>query len=370
MLGSLIHSKILIVDDEWANVHLLERLLKEAGFINLRTTTDSREALRIYRELRPDILLLDLLMPFLDGFAVIKQLREEMEPDDYIPILVLTADITNETKERALSSGAKDFLTKPLDLTEVLLRIRNLLETRSLHLQIRQHSEQLERKVRERTRELEESKVEIMERLAIAGEYRDFDTAEHTRRVGNLAAGVATAAGLPGWRVQLIRRAAPLHDIGKIGIPDHILLKAGKLEKQELEVMKTHTTIGASILSGSRHALLLTAETIALTHHERWDGSGYPGALFGSEIPWEGRIVALADTFDALTHERPYKHAWSLEASIAEIRKQSGRQFDPEIVEAFLRLAHRTDVLALSQAIDDGGTSAAPLPSVPRTVAY
>src|SRR5271165_416739 len=195
MFRDMIHCRILVVDDEPANVHLLDRFLKEAGFNNIRTTSDSREALRIYREQQPDIVLLDLLMPFLDGFAVMKQLREEMEPGTYVPILVLTADITNQTKQRALSSGAKDFLTKPLDLSEVLLRIRNLLQTRLLHLQVCAQNEQLELKVRERTRELEESKVEILDRLAVAGEYRDCDTGAHTRRVGNLAAALAELSG-------------------------------------------------------------------------------------------------------------------------------------------------------------------------------
>lgn len=349
MLRSLIHSKILIIDDEWANVHLLERFLREAGFTNLRTTTDSREALQVYREAQPDIVLLDLLMPFLDGFDVLRQFEEEAEPGEYVPILVLTADITNETKQRALSSGAKDFLTKPLDLSEVLLRIRNLLETRMLHLQIRAHNEELEQKVRERTVELEMSKIEIFERLALASEYRDCSTGEHTKRVGNLSAAIAEAAHARQSQVQLIRRAAQLHDIGKIGIPDEILLKPGRLEPAEFEIMKTHTTIGASILSGSEHPLLKMAESIALTHHERWNGRGYPNGLSASAIPFEGRVVALADAFDALTHQRPYKPKWPIEACIAEIRRQSGRQFDPALVSAFLQLASNSDLIALAQ---------------------
>ncbi len=357
MLRELNYSRILVVDDEPANVHLLDRFLKEAGFTNIRTTTDPREVLRIYREQQPDIVLLDLLMPFLDGFSVMKQLCDELEPGTYVPILVLTADITNETKQRALSSGAKDFLTKPLDLTEVLLRIRNLLETRMLHVQIRAQNEHLEQRVRERTRELEESKIEIIDRLAVTCEFRDYATGEHTKRVGNISAAIAQASGSPGWQVRLIRRAAPLHDIGKIGIPDAILLKPGKLEPAEFEIMKTHTLIGARILSGSGHALLNMAESIALTHHERWDGAGYPHHLSANAIPFEGRVVALADTFDALIHERPYKPQWSVEQALAEIRKESGRQFDPGLVSSFVRLTERTDVMALATAVGENHVS-------------
>ncbi|HLJ14679.1 MAG TPA: HD domain-containing phosphohydrolase [Bryobacteraceae bacterium] len=347
MHKSLTVSKILIVDDEWPNVHLLDRFLQEAGFTNLRYTTDPTQALGLYKEFQPDLVLLDLLMPFLDGFAVMKQLCEHTESGEYTPILVLTADITSATKQRALSSGAKDFLTKPLDLSEVYLRIRNLLETRLLHLEVRAHNEHLEQKVRERTQELEESKIEVLERLAIAGEYRDYDTGEHTRRVGTIAAALAEALGSADPVVDLIRRAAPLHDIGKIGIPDQILLKAGRLSPAEFEIMKTHTTIGAKILSGSQHALLQIAESVARTHHERWDGSGYPSGLSAEAIPFEGRVVALADTFDALTHPRPYKEAWPAEAAIAEIKRQGGRQFDPAIVSAFVRFTAATDLLPL-----------------------
>jgi putative two-component system response regulator len=355
MLKDLKRSSILIVDDEPVNVLLLERILEESGFTSVFSTTDSTQTLALYKNLQPDLILLDLSMPFLDGFAVMEKLRENTLPGDYMPILVLTADITNETKQRALSSGAMDFLTKPFDVSEVLLRIKNLLHTRLLHLQIRTHNEQLEQRIRERTHELAESKLEILERLAIAGEYRDHDTGAHTRRVGSVAAALAQATGVEPRKVELIRRAAMLHDIGKIGIPDLILLKPGKLDLAELEVMKSHTKIGAKILSGSRDELLRMAERIALTHYEWWDGSGYPVGLSGAEIPFEGRVVALADALDALTHERPYKRAWSLEAALAKIQEQSGKQFDPALVEVLIRLLRNIDLatLALSVSLDN-----------------
>lgn len=330
-------SRILIVDDQPSNVMLLEGILQEEDFTSFHSITDSREALAAYIEYRPDLILLDLQMPYLDGFAVMKQLQACIAPGDFLPILVLTADITPEAKRRALSEGALDFLTKPFDAMEVVLRIKNLLQTRSLHRQLQEQNEVLDHKVRERTADLEATQVEILERLALAAEYRDDDTGEHTKRVGEMTARIADALGWPLAEVELIRRAAPLHDVGKIAIPDSILLKPGKLTPEEFERMKTHTTLGAKMLSGGEFPLLQLAEQIALTHHERWDGTGYIG-LREDAIPMAGRIVAVADVFDALTSERPYKQAWPMSEALEEIKCQSGRQFDPRIVEAFLNV--------------------------------
>jgi putative two-component system response regulator len=357
MLKDLKQCVILIIDDEPVNVHLLDRILEESGFTNVYSSTDSTRTLDLYRQLNPDLILLDLSMPFLDGFGVMKQLQAEVNPADYMPILVLTADITSEAKQRALSSGAMDFLTKPLNISEVSLRIRNLLHTRLLHLQIRQHNEQLEQKVRERTQELADSRIEVLERLAIAGEYRDQDTGAHTRRVGIVAAALAAATGVQAREVELIRRAATLHDIGKIGIPDLILLKPGKLDQAEFDVMKSHTKIGAKILSGSNDRLLKMAELIALTHHEWWNGCGYPEGLSGTDIPLEGRVVAIADALDALTHERPYKRAWPLDAALALIQEQSGNQFDPTLVDILLKLLGTTSLEALAALASSGSAT-------------
>jgi putative two-component system response regulator len=335
-----ITARILIVDDQPSNVLLLEGILQEEDYSDFRGITDSRQALPVFIEYEPDLILLDLQMPYADGFEVMKQLRAHLPPGAFLPILVLTADITSEAKRQALAQGATDFLTKPFDQTEVVLRIRNLLQTRALHLQLQNQNQSLEQKVRERTAELEETQVEILERLALAAEYRDDDTGEHTKRVGQISAQIAQALGLPEREVELIRRAAPLHDVGKIAIPDSILLKPGKLMPQEFELMKTHTTLGAKMLSGGRFPLLQWAEEIALTHHERWDGTGYIGQ-HGESIPMTGRIVTVADVFDALTNERPYKKAWPYDEAIEEIQRQSGRQFDPLVVEAFLQaVAH------------------------------
>ena len=333
--------RILIVDDQEANVRLLERILESGGYSDAVGITDSRTVLSIYLETQPDLILLDLMMPHLDGFGVMAQLLAHIPAGTYVPILVLTADISAEAKQRALSVGAKDFLTKPFDVAEVLLRIRNLLETRFLYTQLQGQNQVLDTRVRERTRQLDEAQIEILERLALAAEYRDDVTGQHTQRVGRNSALLARALGLPDDQVELLRRAAPLHDIGKIGIPDLILLRPGRLTREEFEVMKTHTAIGARILSGSHFPLLQLADEIARTHHERWDGSGYPTGAAGDAIPLSGRIVAAADVFDALTHERAYKPAWSVEEALSEIRSQQGQQFDPSVVDAFMTLPHQ-----------------------------
>lgn len=328
-------ARILIVDDQEANVVYLERLLQRAGYTTVKSLTDPRMFSSFFTIFQPDLILLDLHMPHLDGFAVMEHLVPAMPGGTYLPILVLTADITKEAKERALSMGARDFLTKPFDPTEVLLRIGNLLETRFLHVRLKDYNQSLEQKVRERTRELEEAQIEILERLARAAEYRDDETGRHAHRVGWNSALLAQAIGLPATQVELIRRAAPLHDVGKIGIPDHILLKPGKLTPEEFEIMKAHTTIGAKILSGSQFALLQLAQEIAHAHHERWDGSGFPQGLRGEAIPLEARIVAVADAFDAMTSNRPYRRALTWDETWEVLWEGAGSQWDERLVEAF-----------------------------------
>jgi putative two-component system response regulator len=334
---------ILIVDDHEPNVLLLESILKPAGYRNYRGITDPRQAVAAFVQFRPDLVLLDLVMPHLDGVSVMRELRSRIADEDYLPILVLTADITAEAKEQALSMGAADFLTKPFDVTEVLLRIRNLLQTRFVTLQLHHQKMILQEKVRERTRELEEAQSEILKRLALAAEYRDDETGRHTQRVGELSALLARAIGLPEDEVELIRQAAPLHDLGKIGVSDSILLKKGRLTDDERSHMETHIAIGGKILSGSRLPLLQLAMDVALYHHENWDGTGHTG-IKGEAIPIVGRIVAVADVFDALISERPYKKAWQSADALSEIERLSGSKFDPRLVDAFLRVQHSSEV--------------------------
>lgn len=301
LLGDAIYgeAKFLIVDDQLQNVELLERILTRAGYHNIKRITDSTKFLNMYHEYQPDIILLDLHMPKLDGFDLLHALQGLISSDEYIPILVLTADTTTEAKRKALSAGAKDFITKPLDRTEVLLRINNFLETRRLHLNIRAANSGLEHKVAERTQELEEAQFEILECMAKAAEFRDDDTGKHTQRVGDLSARLAHSLGMDATKKELIRLAAPLHDIGKIGISDLILLKPGKLSEEEFKEVKSHTWIGHEILSRSGFFVFELATEISISHHECWDGSGYPYGLKGNDIPVVGQIVSIVDAFDA-----------------------------------------------------------------------
>lgn len=359
MIRDMTNARILIVDDEQVNIQILRRILGRAGFNDLITTVHPREAVPLFIERKPDLLLLDLHMPGCTGFEVLEMLHPNLDPTAYFPVLVLTGDATSEAKTRALEGGAKDFLAKPFDASEVMLRIRNLLETRMLYAALQDQNMGLEDKVAERTAELEGSQIEILDRLARAAELRDDDTGRHTQRVGELSARIAAALDSSSVMVEVLRRAAPLHDVGKIGIPDGILLKAGRLTPAEFEIVKTHSTIGAGILSGGRSDLVTLAERIALCHHERWDGSGYPHGLDGDDIPLEARIVAVADVFDALSHDRPYRLRWPLDAVLAHIGQAAGSHFDPKVVRALLEsrcysYTARGGMAAVSEHDDDG----------------
>ncbi len=338
--SQLKNAKFLLVDDEQYNLELLETILENAGYQQLRSTTDPRRVLPLFIDYKPDILLLDFRMPDMTGLEVIRQVVPRLPDGSFFPILVITGELAPEVKHDVLKEGAKDFLSKPIDKTEVLLRVRNLLTTRFLYHQLENQNEQLEVTVRRRTQELELAQEEIVDRLGRAAEYRDDETGQHTKRIGRSAAMVAEILGWAPAQVELMRRAAPLHDIGKISIPDRILLKPSRLTEEEFEQMKKHVTIGSKTLTGSRSPLLQLAETIALTHHERWDGSGYL-KLTKQEIPMAGRIVTVTDVFDALTHKRPYKEAWPIDRSREEMSARSGRHFDPQVLEAFFRVLDR-----------------------------
>jgi putative two-component system response regulator len=333
----ILNAKILIVDDQVLSVRLLMEIFRKAGYKNLAYTNDSRQASKLYREVRPDLMVLDLNMPHMDGFQVMAQLKE-IEGSSYLPVLVLSNEENQVVRLLALESGAKDFLNKPFDRIEVLIRIRNLIEVRMLHNETKDQNKILEEKVKGRTQELYDTQIDVIQRLGRAVEYRDSETGMHTLRMSHYAACLSAKAGLSTEKCELILIASPLHDIGKIGIPDSILQKPGKLTPEEWKIMQTHTTIGAELLSGSNSKFIRMAREIALNHHEKWDGSGYPNGLKGEDIPLVGRICCLCDVFDALTNKRPYKKAWSLEETLEEIKKGSGSHFDPNLVKCFFAI--------------------------------
>ncbi|MED5524063.1 MAG: two-component system response regulator [Pseudomonadota bacterium] len=317
---------LLLVDDVPENLHILRESLKD--LYHIKVATQGTKALALAKaEPRPDLILLDIMMPEMDGIAVCQALKAD-PLTHRVPVIFVTAMGEVEDEARGLSVGAVDYITKPISPAIVRARV-------ATHLRLYQQEKNLEALVRERTRELEETREAIIVRLGRAAEYKDNETGMHVQRMSHYAYELARVLGMPeDWAV-LLRMAAPMHDVGKIGIPDAILQKPGKLDDSEWQVMRTHPAIGAEILKDDTSPLMTMACKIALTHHEKFDGSGYPNRLKGEQIPLEGRIVAVADVFDALTSERPYKKAWSIEEAMALLKEEAGRHFDPQVVAAF-----------------------------------
>lgn len=340
LLARCLAAPILIVDDMEANVMLLTHILAQRGYRNLHSSTDPTQVAALHREKHFDLILLDLMMPKLDGMGVMQALIDDLE-DDYLPVIMITAQTDTEARQRALENGARDFITKPFQVMEVLQRISNQLEVRMLYHDREQEAVRLEQRVRERTRELEDTQVEILRRLAMAGEYRDNETGNHVLRVSQGCHLLALAAGLPAPEALTIFHASPMHDVGKIGIPDHILLKPGRLDAEELIIMRRHAEIGGRMLDDHPAPVMRMASRIAFCHHEKWDGSGYPAGSAGEAIPVEARIVAICDVFDALTSTRPYKRPWPVEEAVAYMSEQAGRHFDPRLVACFLGILPR-----------------------------
>ena len=328
--------RILIVDDEPVNLKLLDKMLRGQGYEDIFLTEDPREVVNLYQAARPDLILLDINMPHFDGYQVMAQLKALNDPL-LPPIVVLTAQSAKDYLLRALAGGARDFVTKPVDRNELLMRVRNLLDAQMAHRLIYDQKNVLEQMVRERTDELRKTRLQVVQRLGMAAEYRDEETGSHILRMSHMSALLARASGWNEAECELMLNASPMHDIGKIGIPDAILLKPGKFEPAEWEVMKTHAAIGGKLLEGDDSDLMRMAQEIAISHHEKWDGSGYPYGLSGEAIPQAGRIAALADVFDALTSVRPYKKAWTVEAAVEMIKENRGTHFDPKLVDVFLQ---------------------------------
>jgi putative two-component system response regulator len=346
MVTDLHTARILVVDDEEMNLRLLKRILEKDGYSEVTFVASGRDIEALVRDVDPHLLLLDLHMSPPDGFEILRCLAPYITGPPLLSVLVLTGDGSAEAKRKALQLGARDFLSKPFDATEALLRIRNLLENKFLYRRLEEQNVNLELRVDERTAELQQSQNEILERLARTAEIRDDETGRHTQRVGELSASIARVLGLGDHFFGLISRAAPLHDVGKIGIPDSILLKPGELTPEETALMRSHTTIGARLLSGGKSEVVQLAESIALSHHERWDGGGYPQRLHATEIPIAARIVTVADCVDALTHNRPYRMSWPLQQALEEIESCSGSHFDPEVVDALMNAEVKPRIVA------------------------
>jgi putative two-component system response regulator len=327
--------QVVIVDDNPVNLKLMESLVKRAGDYTPLVFQDSAEGLDWCLNNIPDLLIVDYMMPPPDGLEFIKRFRERSINAD-IPVLMITADHEKETRYAALDTGANDFLTKPIDNAEFRARMRNMLALRRSQKSLADRATWLAEKVAEATEEILDREHEMITRLSRAAEFRDPETGAHIQRMSNYSRLIAEQLGLSGEDQALILRAAPMHDVGKIAIPDHILLKPGRLDDEELVIMRTHAEKGYEILKDSKSSLLDTAALIAMTHHEKWDGTGYPRGLSGEDIPMFGRIVAVADVFDALTTERPYKKAWEVERATQFLKDGMDNHFDSRVVQAFL----------------------------------
>jgi putative two-component system response regulator len=366
--------QILIVDDEELNIRVVRKYLHTWGFEFVNSTTEPTEAVQRIRLDRPDLILLDVMMPEVSGLEILRELRSD-PLTRHLPVIILTAHTEDEVKQQALELGANDFLGKPIVPAELLPRVRNLLALRAHQSWLERTSEYLEEEVLRRTAALVRAEKNIVNCLARAAEYRDNETGRHIVRVGRYAALIARAIGMSPDYIALIEDAAKLHDVGKIGIPDSILLKTETLDPDEYKTIKghceaggmilreireedeefssfrRHVKIGAKILGAADSPLLAMASRIAMTHHEWWDGTGYPFGLAGEQIPLEGRITAVADVFDALSTRRPYKQAYPLEHCYQILRDWSGTHFEPRLVDVFLQ--HKDEAVAIQMSCSD-----------------
>lgn len=360
-------SVILVVDDQIQNIELLEAYLVPQGY-NVVCALSGEEALRKISENNVDLILLDVIMPGMNGFEVIRRVKSDY-PDQLIPIILVTALHGREDRVKGIEAGCDDFITKPVDKIELIARVHALLKVKAYYDLRSDYQNKLEAEVTERTEQLKnayedikEASVETIHRLSAAAEFRDDDTGSHIRRIGQYSAAIAKKMCLSDEIVEVIQHASPMHDLGKIGIPDQILLKPAKLDSLEWEIMKQHSTIGAEILKCSNAEFIRVGEIIAKSHHERWDGSGYPNNLKGTQIPIESRITALADVFDALTSDRPYKKAFTVEKTLDIIREERGYQFDPEVVDAFLGI--QEEILMIKSQCEKDGQKVFELPEL------
>jgi putative two-component system response regulator len=336
MIARIRAARILVVDDSPDQRDLLELVLRRERYVNIDITSDPTSVAAAYAAQPYDLILLDMDMPEMSGLDVMHALKDKLQGGAFMPVIILTANEGADMRMQALSRGARDYIAKPYVASEVALRIRNYLEVLMLYRERERQNEILELRVQERTAELRETQAEILRRLAKAGEYRDSDTGNHVQRVAASCRALARAAGLDATAQDLIYMSSPLHDIGKIGIPDGILLKKGRLTDEEQEVMRRHVQYGAEMLDNHEAPVLRMARAIVLNHHEKWDGTGYPEGRAGEDIPIEARIAAICDVFDALMSVRPYKLAWSVAEALQFLKDNAGLHFDPRLIDLFM----------------------------------
>lgn len=355
----LLEARIMIIDDEELVIRAVQRFLSVEGFKNFHGISDSTRAINAIREIQPDVVLLDIMMPSVSGLDILRERRKHLALQ-VIPFIILSASSEIEVKREALALGAAEFLSKPVDNVDLVLRVQNSLIIKRHYDQIRNYATNLERQVQLRTRQIELSREQIVQCLAKAAEFRDNETGQHVVRVGKYAAVIAKQLGFGPNYCRQIELASQLHDVGKIGIPDHVLLNPGKLTPEQFEIMKQHcrlgveimeplaraesdllrryATISGQVMDGVESPLLTMAANIARTHHEKWDGTGYPAGLRAEEIPIEGRITCVADVYDALCSERPYKPTYSPERCLEIMLSERGSRFDPTVLDAFLEM--------------------------------
>ncbi|MBC8478625.1 response regulator [bacterium] len=355
--------RILVVEDAITNAEMLQDFLQEEGYL-VELAADGLEAMQKVAVFQPDLILLDVIMPEMDGYEVCRLLKADPK-STHIPIVFLTGLADTRNRVTGLQLGAEDFIFKPFDLTEVHTRVRNLLLIKQYQDDLRHSNETLERRVMERTQELEQAVSDLLEsqkrieltyydsiyRLSVAAEFRDNETSNHIRRMSRYSELLAAKCGLEDHDVKLIRHASPMHDVGKLGIPDAILRKPTRLTQEEFNVMKRHSEIGARILANSDSELIELAHTIAISHHEKWDGTGYPYGLTGEKTPLSGRIVAVADVFDALLSKRVYKRSFTIKETVQILRDSAGRHLDPQLVDYFLNSLD--EVIEIAESFTD-----------------
>ncbi len=327
-------NRIAIIDDSDINLTLLKHLVNKLGDCEPLLFSNSLQGLQWCIDNEPDLVIVDYMMPDLDGIGFIERFRAAPGRSE-TPVLMITANDDKEIRYEALQRGATDFLTKPVDTVEFRARAAIMLTLRANQKRMADRNRELAEEVRKATVEIRSREQELLFRMSRAAEFHDPEAGAHIQRMAHYSALVAARLGMPETEQELLLQAAPMHDVGKIGIPDYILLKPGKLSHEEFEVMKNHARLGHELLQGSGSAVLQAGAEIALSHHEKFDGSGYPNGLKGEAIPLLGRIVAVADVFDALTSERPYKKAWELDKAAAFLREGRGGHFDPACVDAF-----------------------------------